>query len=58
LPRLFGSWLEFEQRKSDKPLSDDHHIMAPPYWPSVGQIKNWIELFNDAAKELQNDLST
>ena len=45
------TWIDWEERNG--PADDEKHIMSPPTWPSVGQIKLWIETLEKARSELE-----
>ena len=42
-------WIKWVTRGAGEPVSPDTHIIllgdnAPPVWPSVGQLKLWLEV--------------
>lgn len=47
------TWIDWEEREG--PVEDDKHIMSPPSWPSLGQIKLWIRTLETAKSQLEDE---
>ena len=44
-------WLQCQKRDYERqgcPLTDDSHLIAPPYWPTRGMLKEWIKALRGA----------
>ena len=42
-------WISFDRGQRERQgllTSPDNHIISPPFWPSHGQLGNWVALFN------------
>jgi len=55
--KAWNEWTREQHIKELLETPDDTSIMAlpVPMWPSVGQFKLWIMLFEEVAKELRRE---
>lgn len=52
------SWLDYQKKGSDEngsALMDDTHLMSPPFWPTRGVLKNWVEALKNASEIIGGD---
>lgn len=44
-------WLDWQERthRGGGPLTHDTHLISCPYWPSRGQLLNWIKVLRGDA---------
>lgn len=56
ISQCLESWMTFDKAKRDKEgleTDEDTHIIAPPHWPSHGQLTKWVEVLDGAATRLR-----
>lgn len=50
-----GWWVEFDRQtkaREGMAQADEHHLVAPPTWPSIGMLKRWKALLEGVADQI------
>ncbi len=58
MARTFQGWIDFElaqRAKEGLGTTDDTAVMSPDFWPTHGQLKNWIALLREVHDRIGDD---
>ena len=50
---LIQYWIDWNESHAEEQLDDNHNVMCVPVWPSIGNLKSWINAFEGAIDRIE-----